>query len=173
MKFLFSIWHTTYVINILSLPAYLKIMKILPCFRQSVQAISHVQLFVIPWTPERLSSMSIINSQSLLKLMFIELVMLSNHLILFHPILLLHSIFPSIRFFSSESVLCIRWTKYWSFSFSISPSNDYSALISFRIDWLDLLSVQGTLKSLLQHHSSKASIFQHSAFFVVHSYIHT
>ena len=167
MKFLFSIWHTTYVINILSLPAYLKLMKILPCFRQSVQAISHVQLFVIPWTPERLSSMSIINSQSLLKLMFIELVMLSNHLILFHPILLLHSIFPSIRFFSSESVLCIRWTKYRHFSFSIRPSKEYSGLISFRIDWFDLFAVQGTLKSLLQYHSLKASIVPCSALFMV------
>ena len=160
MKFLFSIWHTTYVINILSLPAYLKIMKILPCFRQSVQAISHVQLFVIPWTPERLSSMSIINSQSLLKLMFIELVMLSNHLILCRPLPLPLSIFPSIRVFSNESVLCIRWPNYQSCSFNISPSNEYSGLTSFRMDWLDLLAVQETLKSLLQHYSSRALILR-------------
>ena len=105
--------------------------------------------------------------------MSIELVMLSNHLILCHPLLLLPSIFPSIRVFSNESALCIRWPKYWSFSFNISPSNEYSGLISFRIDWLDLLAVQGTLKSLLQHHSSKASIFWCSAFFMVQlSYPH-
>ena len=109
----------------------------------------------------------ITNSQSLLKLMSIESVMPSNHLILCHPLLLPPSIFPSIRVLSKESVLCIRWPKYWSFSFSISPSNDYSGLISFRIHWLDLLAVQGTLKSLLQHHSSKASILQCSAFFTV------
>ena len=111
--------------------------------------------------------MSITNSWSLLKLMSIESVMPSNHLILCHPLLLLPSIFPSIRVFSSESVLRIRWPKYWSFSFSISPSNEYSGLISFRMDLLDLLVVQGTLKSLLQHHSSKASILWHSAFFIV------
>ena len=110
--------------------------------------------------------MSITNSQSLLKLMSIELVMPSNHLILCHPLLLLPSIFPRIRVFSNESVLRTRWPKYWSFSF-ISPSNEYSGLISFRMDWLDLLAVQGTLKSLLQHHSSKASILQHSAFLTV------
>ena len=113
---------------------------------------------------------------SLLKLMSIELVMPSNHLILYHPLLLLPSIFPSIRVFCSESVLCIRWPKYWSFSFSISPSNEYSGLISFRMDWFDLLAVQGTLKSLLQHHSSKASILWHSAFFTVqllHPYMTT
>ena len=109
----------------------------------------------------------IANSWSLLKLMSIELVMPSNHLILFHPIPLLPSIFPSIRVFSNESVLHIRWPKYWSFSFSISPSNEYSGLISFRTDWLDLLAVQGTLKRLLQHHSSKASILRCSAFFIV------
>ena len=118
------------------------------------------------WTAAHQASLSIINSQSLLKLMFIELVMPSNHLILCHPILL-PSIFPSIRVFSNESVLCIRWPKYWSFSFSISPSNEYSGLISFRMDWFDLLVVQGTLKSLLQHHSSKVSILQCSAFFIV------
>ena len=112
-------------------------------------------------------SLSITNSQSLLRLMSIEWVMPSNHLIFFHPLLLLPSIFPSIRVFSNELVLCIRWPKYWSFSFTISPSNEYSGLISFRMDWLDLLAVQGTLKSLLQHHSSKASVLQHSVFFIV------
>ena len=120
--------------------------------------------------------MSITNSWSLLKLISIESVMPSNHLILCHPLLLPPSIFPTIRVFSSESVLRIRWPKYWSFSFSISPSNKYSGLISFRMDWLDLLAVQGTLKSLLQHHSSKASILWHSAFFMVqlsHSYMTT
>ena len=122
---------------------------------------------MIPWTAACQASLSITNSQSLLKLMSIESVMPSNHLILCHPPLLLPSIFPSIRVFSSESVLRIRWPKYWSFSFNISPSNEYSGLISFRMDWLDLLSIRGTLKSLLQHHSSKASILQHSAFFMV------
>ena len=120
-----------------------------------------------PWAAARQASLSITNSQSLLKLMSIESVMPSNHLILYHPLLLLPSIFPSIRTFSNESVLCNRWPKYWNFSFSICPSNDYSGLISFRMDWLDLLSVQGTLKSLLQHHSSEAIIFQHSVFFIV------
>ena len=124
-----------------------------------------VQLFATPWTTAHQSSLFITNSRSLLKLISIELVMPSNHLIPCHPLLLLPSIFPSIRVFSNESVLCIRWPKYWSFSFSISPSN--SGLISFRMDWLDLLAVQGTLKSLLQHHSSKASILWCSAFFVV------
>ena len=116
------------------------------------------------------------NSQSLLKFMAIGSVMPSNLLILYHPLLLLPSIFPSIRVFSNESVLCLRWPKYWSFSFSISPSNEYSGLISFRTDWLDLLAVQRTLKSLLQHHSSKTSILQYSAFFVVqlsHPYLTT
>ena len=123
---------------------------------RSVQSLSHVQLFAIPWTASNQVSLSITNSWSLLKLMSIKLVMPSNHLIVCHPLLLLPSIFPSIRVFSSESVLCIRWTKYWSFSFSIGLSNEYSGLISFRMDWLDLLAVQGTLKSLLQHLSSKA-----------------
>ena len=113
------------------------------------------------------ASLFITNSQSLLKLMSIELVMPSNHLILCCPLLLLSSIFPSIRVFSNESVLCIRWPKYWSFGFSISPSDEYSGPISFRIDWVDLLAVQGTLKSLRQHHSSKASILQCLAFFIV------
>ena len=133
----------------------------------SVQFLSCVQLFVTPWTAACQASLSIINSQSLLKLMSIESVMPSNHLILCHPLLLLPSIFPSIRVFSNESTLQIKWPKYWSFRFSISPSNEYSGLISFRMDWLDLLAVQGTLKSLLQHHTSKVSILWHSAFFIV------
>ena len=120
-----------------------------------------------PWTAACQASLSITNSQSLLRLMSIELVMPSNHLILCHPLLFPPSIFPSIRVFSNESVLCIRWPDYWSFSFSISPSNEYSGLISFRMDWLDLLAVQGTLKSLLKHHCSKASILWCSAFFIV------
>ena len=127
----------------------------------SVQLLSCVRLFGTPWTAARQASLSITSSRSLLKLMSIELVMPSNCLILCRPLLLLPSVFPSIRVFSNESVLCIRWPKYWSFSISISPSNEYSGLISFRMDWLDLLAVQGTLKSLLQHHSSKASIFWH------------
>ena len=142
----------------------------------SVQSLSHVQLFATPWTAARQASLSITNSQSLLKLMSIESLMPSNHLILCCPHLRLPSIFPSIRVFSNESVLCIRWPKYWSFSFSISPSSEYSGLISFRMDWLDLLAVQGTLKSLLQHQSSKASILRHSAFFLVqlsHPYMTT
>ena len=126
---------------------------------QSVQSLSCVQLFVTSWTAACQAYLSITNSESLLKFMSIESVMPSNHLILCHP-LLMPSIFPSIRVFSSESVLLIRWPKYWSFSFSISPSNEYSGLISFRMDWVDLLAVQGTLKSLLQHHSSKASILR-------------
>ena len=132
----------------------------------SVSQFSRVWLFVTPWTATLQASLSITNSQSLLKLMCIKSVMPFKHLILSHP-LLLPSIFPSIRVFSSESVLHIRSPKYWSFSFSISPSNEYSGLISFRIDWFDLLLVQGTLKSLLQHHSSKASFLRCSAFFTV------
>ena len=126
-----------------------------------------MSVFVTPWTAVHQTSLSINNSWILLKLMSIELVMPSNHLILCHPLLLLPSIFPSIRVFSNELALHIRWPKYLSFSFSISPSNEYSGLIPFRMDWLDLLAVQGTLKSLLQHHSSKASILQCSAFFMV------
>ena len=122
--------------------------------------IVHVQLFEIPWTGARQASLSFTISRSLLKVMSIESVMPSNLLLLRHPPLLLPSVFPSIRVFSNELVLPIRWPKYWSFSFSISPSNEYSGLISFRMDWLDLLAVQGTLKSLLQHHSSKSSILQ-------------
>ena len=133
----------------------------------SVQLLSCVQLSVTPWTAACQASLSITNSKSLRKLIPIELVMPSNHLILCHPLLLPLSSIPSIRVFSNESALCIRWPKYWSFNFSISPSNEYSELISFRMDWLDLLAVQGTLKSLLQHHSSKASILWHSAFFIV------
>ena len=133
----------------------------------SVQSLSPVWLFAMPWTVACQASLSITNSQSLLKLMSIQSVMQSNHLILCCPLLLLPSIFPSIRVFSTESVICIRWPKYWSFRFSISPSNEYVGLIFFRIDWFDLLAVQGTLKSLPQHHSSKASILQRSTFFVV------
>ena len=131
--------------------------------------------FVTPWTAARQASLSITSSRSLLKLMSIALVMPSNHLIFCHTLLLLLSVLPSIKVFSNELVLCIRWPKYWSFSFSINLSNEYSGLVSFMIDWFDLLAVQGPLKSLLQHHSSKASVFQHSAFFIVqlsHPYIH-
>ena len=139
-------------------------LSIISC---SVQSLSCVRLFATSWTAAHQASLSITNSWSLLKLMSIESVMPSNHLILCRPLLLQPSIFPSIRVFSNESALCLRWPKYWSFSFNISPSNEYSGLIYFRMDWLDLLAVQGTLKSLLQHHSSKASILCHSAFFIV------
>ena len=132
----------------------------------SVQSLIHVWLFAALWTAACQASLSVTNSQSLLKLMSIESVMPSNHLVLCCPLLLLPSIFPSIRVFSNESALCIRWPKYWGFSFSIRLSSDYSGLISLRMDWLDLLAVQQTLKSLLQHHSSKASILWHSAFFL-------
>ena len=140
----------------------------------SVQLLSHVRLFAIPWTAGRQSSLSITNFRSLLKLMSIKSVMPSNHLILCCPLLLLPPIPPSIRVFSNESALRMRWPKYWSFS--VSPSNEHLGLISFRKDWLDLLAVQGTLKGLLQYHGSKASIFQHSAFFTVqlsHPYMTT
>ena len=133
----------------------------------SVQTLSHVQLFATPWTAARQASLSITNSQSLLKLVSMESVMPSTHLMLCRPLLLLPSIFPSIRVFSNESVLRIRWPKYWNFSFNISPSNEYSGLISFRMDWLDLFAVQRTLKSLLQHYTSQASILWCSAFFMV------
>ena len=142
----------------------------------SVQSLSCVQLFATPWTVACWASLYITNSQSLLKLMSIELVMPSNHLILCCPLLLLPSIFPSIRVFSNESDLRIRWPKYWSFSFNINPSNEYSGLISFRVEWLDFLVVQGTLKSRLQHQSSKASALLCSAFFIVqlsHPYMTT
>ena len=138
--------------------------------------ISHIRLFGTPWTAAHQASLSITNSQSLLKLMSTESVIPSNHLILCSPLLLLPSIFPSIRVFSNKSALHIRWPKYWSFSFNITPSNEHSGLMSFRMDWFDLLAVQGTLKSLLQHHSSKASILWHSAFFIVqllHTYMTT
>ena len=141
----------------------------------SVQWLSHVRLFANWWTTAPQDSLSITNLRSLLKLMSIELVVPSTHLVLCRPLLLPPSIFPSIRVFSSESVLHIRWPEYWSFSFSISPSNEYSGLISFRLDWLDLLAAQGTLKRLLQHHSSKASILRRLAFFIVqlaHPYDH-
>ena len=142
----------------------------------SVQSLSRVRLLVTPWTPACQASLSIINSRSLPKLVSNESVMPSNHFILCHPLILLPSIFPNIRVFSNETALRIRWPKYWSFSFSISSSNEHPGLISFRMDWLDLLAVQGTLKSLLQHHSSKASILQCSAFFTVqlsHPYMTT
>ena len=142
----------------------------------SVQSLSRVWLFVTPWTAIHQASLSITNCWSLPKPMSIESVMPSNHLILCRPLLLLPSILPSIRVFSNESALHNRWPKYWSFSFNIRPSNEHPGLISFRMDWLDLLAVQGTLNSLLQHHSSKASILQSSAFFIVqlsHPYMTT
>ena len=146
------------------------------CISFVVQSLSYVRLFAAPWLQHGpISSLSITNSRSLLKLMSIESVMPSNHLILCHPFLLLPSIFPSIRIFSNKLVLHIRWPKYWSFIFTISPSNEHPGLISFRMDWLDLLAVQGTLKSL-QHHISKASVLLCSAFFMVqlsHPYITT
>ena len=151
-------------------PVYIPINSV----SQSVQSLSRVQLFATPWISARQASL--FNSWSLPKLMSIELVMPSSHLILYCPIILLPTIPPSIRVLSSESTLCIRWPKYWSFSLSISPSNEHSGLISFRMDWLDLLAVQGTLKSLLQHHSSKASILWCSAFFTAqlpHPYMTT
>ena len=134
---------------------------------RSVQSCSHVRLFSTPWIIARQASLSITNSQNSLKLMSIELVMPSNHLILCRPLLLLPPIPPSIRDFSNESTLCMRWSNYWGFSFSIIPSNEHPGLISFRMKWLDLLAVQGTLKSLLQHHSSKESILRGSAFFTI------
>ena len=139
----------------------------------SVQLFSRVRLFVTPWTAAHQASLSITNSQSLLKLMSTESVMPSNHLILCRPHLLLPSIFPSIRVFSNESVLCIKWPKHWSFSLSISPSNEYSGLISFRMDWLDLCAVQGTLKSLLQHHIQKYQFFGAQLSLQSNSHIHT
>ena len=145
-------------------------------FLISVQSLSRVWLFETPWTAACQASRSITNSQSLLKLMSIESVMPSNHLILYCPLVFPPPIFSSIRVFSNESALCTRWPKYWSFSFNISPSNEHSGLISFRMDWWDLLAVQGTLKSLLQHHSSKASVPRCSAFFIVrfsHPYMTT
>ena len=150
-----------------SLSSFTLIKKLFSSSFSSVQLFSRVWLFVTPWTETFQASLSIINSRSLPKLKSIESVMPSNHLILCRPFFLLPSIFPSIRVSSNGSALCIRWPKYWSFSFSVSPFNEYSGLIAFRTDWLYLLAVQGTLKSLLQHHSSKASILQCSAFFIV------
>ena len=168
-----STWGKLIYLGKLSLICYWGVKNVLPRNGtqkghqfSSVQLLSRVWLFATPWTAAHQASLSITNSQSLLKLMSIESMMPSNHLILCCPLLLPPSIFPSIRVFSNESILCIRWPKYWSLTFSISPSNEYSGLISFRIDWLDLLEVQGTLKILLQHHSSKASILQRSAFLI-------
>ena len=138
-----------------------------------VQSLSHVRLFAFSWTAARQASLYITNSRSLLNLMSIKLMMPSNHLILYHPLLFPPSIFPRIRVFSNESAFHMRWPKYWIFSFSISPSNEHPGLISFRMDCLDLLAVQEILKSLLPHHSSKASILQHSAFLQSNSHIHT
>ena len=155
---------------------YKYIIFVLLTFFSSVQSLSHVWLFATPWTTAPQASLSITNSQSLPKLMSIESVMPSSHLVLCRPLLLLPPIPPSIRVFSNESTLRMRWPKYWSCSLSISPSNEHPGLISFRMDWLDLIAVQGTLKSLLQHHSSKASILQCSAFFIVqlsHPYMTT
>ena len=152
---------------------------VIPLFRiisQSVQSLSHVQLFSTQWTAACQASLSITNSQSLPKLVSTELVMQSNYPIFCHPCLLPRSVFPSIRVFSNESALHIRWPKYWNFSFNISPSNEHPGLISFRMDWLDLLAFQGTLKSLFQHHTSEASILLRSAFFIVqlsHPYMTT
>ena len=146
------------------------------CGFSSIQSLSCVWLFVTPWTAACQAFLTISDYRSLLKLMSIKSMMPSNHLIFWHPLLFPSSIFPSIRVFSNKSVLCIRWPKYWSFSFSISLSNEYSGLISFRMEWLDLLAVQGTLKGLLQHHSSKASILLCSAFIIVqlsHPYMTT
>ena len=139
----------------------------------SVQSLSHVQLFATPWVEARQASLSIINSQSLLKLKFIETAMPSSHLILCRPLLLLPSVFPSIRVFTNESVLHMRWSKYWSFSFSISPSNEHPGLISIRMDWLDLLLVQGTLKSLLQHYAQKHQFFSTQLSSQSNSHIYT
>ena len=169
------LWHIYHIFFIhssadgLGLLLYLVVVVV-------VQSLSHVRVFATPWVAARQASLSISNSQSLLKLMFIDPVMPSNHLILCHPLSLLPSVFPSTRVFSNELALQITWPKYWSFGFSISPSNEYSGLISIRIDWFDLLAVQETLKSLLQHHSSKTSILRHSAFFRVqlsHPYMPT
>ena len=149
--------------------AGVSIIELWECFISfiSVQLLSHVRLFETPWTAARQASLSITNSRTSPKPVSIESVMPSSHLILCRPLLLLPSIFPIIRVLSNKPALCVRWPKYWSFSFSISPSNEHPGLISFRMDWLDLLADQGTLKSLLQHHSSKASILWHSAFFIL------
>ena len=166
LYYLVSVWPWTSWLVSLSLSFLISKMKIINHL-SSVQLLSHVRLFATPWTTAHQASLSITNSWSLLKLISIESVMPSNHHILCRPLLLLPSIFPSIRVFSNESALGSRWPKYWSFSFSISPSNEHPGLISFRMDWLDLLAIQGTLKNRLQHHSSKASILRCSAFFIV------
>ena len=163
MHFYIHLGYFNFILNFLVARQHSKTKLIF----SSVQLLSHVRLFETPWTAACQASLSITNSQSLLKLMSIELVMPSNYLILCHPLLLLPSTFPNIRVFSNELALHIGWPKYWSFSFSISPSSEYSGLVSFRIHLFDLLAVQGTLKSLLWHHSSKASILWHSAFFTV------
>ena len=168
-------WDAKQICDILIVWMSLILLKFL-IKQSSIQSLSCVQLFVNSWTAIHQVSLSITNSWSLLKLMFIESLMPSNHLILCHPILLLPSVFPGIRVFSNESALHISWPKYWSFSFNISSSKEYSELISFRMDWLDLLAVQGTLKNLLRQYNSKASILQHSAFFIVqlsHPYMTT
>ena len=157
---------------------HIRYWKVKPVVTQfsSVYSLSHVRLFATPWITAHQASLSITKSRSLLKLMSIESVMPSSHLIICHPLLLLPPILPSIRVFSSESTLHMRWPKYWSFSFSVSPSNEHPGQISLRMGWLDLLAVQRTLKSLIQHHSSKTSIFWHSAFFTVqlsHPYMTT
>ena len=152
------------------------VLSVFPLYMVLVQSLSHLQLFVTSWTAAHQASLSITIPQSLLKVMSVELVMPSNHFVLCCPHLLLPSSFPSIRVFSNELALCMKWPKYWGFSFCFSPSNEYSGLISFRMDWLDLLEVQRTLKSLFQHHSSKASIHWRSVFFIVqlsHPYMTT
>ena len=170
ISYYFIRFSMAFIITILRKTYFLLLHYIV--MHQSVQSLSHVGLFVTPWTAAHQASLSITNSQSLLKIMSIESVMPSNNFILCYSLLLSSSIFPSIRVFSNKSVLCIRCPKYWSFSFNFSPSNGHSGQISFRIDWFDLLAVQGTLKSLLQHHSSKASILWCSGFFIL-SHIHT
>ena len=178
-SFIYSSFKNRGLTNLTEVQArlvYWNLQNIVKWEFSSVQSFSCVQLFVTPWTAARQASLSITNSWSLPRLVSIESVMPSNHLILCHPLLLPPSVSPSIKVFSNESVLCIRWPKYWSFSFNISPSNEHSGLISFRMEWFDLLAVWGTLQSLLQHHCSKASILWHSAFFIVqlsHPYMTT
>ena len=171
-----SSWLTNGYLPAVSLHSRKRVCKLFGLFFSSVQSLSRVWLFATPWVAACQASLSITNSRSSLRLMSIESVMPSSHLLLCRPLLLLPLIPPSIRVFSNESTLRMRWPKYWSFSFSISPSKEHPGLISFRMDWLDLLAVQGTLESLLQHHSSKASILRHSAFFTVqlsHPYMTT
>ena len=169
MSHIFKEVSSLWLVRILSSTWMLHIIQ---CIQfSSFQLLSHVQLFATPWIAARQASLSITNSRSPPKPTSIESVMPSNHLILCHPLLLLPSIFPSIRVFSNKSALRIRWPKYWSFSFNISPSNEHPGLISFRMDWLDLLAVQGTLKSLLQYHSLKASVLQHLANSHIHSWL--